>query len=68
MYINRCRNSRGENLDSVGVLTPPPTMDINCINNGNRGQRNCNNRENWGKMPEPQNGHAHQVIIISLIN
>jgi hypothetical protein len=52
----RCRNSRDDNLDSVGAS--PPTMDAET--NSHKGSPR-NGREYWGKMPEPQNGHVQEV-------
>ncbi|XP_037047958.1 protein sickie isoform X5 [Bradysia coprophila] len=53
----RCRSSRGENLDCMGTVTSPHTMELNGCN---RTQQRNSNRENWGKIPEQQNGHNHQ--------
>lgn len=68
----RCRSSRGENLENVGLT--PPAMETN---GGSRRSRDT--RDQWGKYPEPQqqqqhqqppqhhNGSSHQVILIFLI-
>lgn len=53
----RCR-SRGENLDCMGSVTSPHTMEMNGCN---RSQQRNSNRENWAKIPEQHNGHSHQV-------
>lgn len=51
IYRYRCRSSRGENLDCVGMN--PHEME----SHGN-GKSSRNGREYWGKLPEPPNGHG----------
>lgn len=59
LFHCRCRSSRGENLDCMGTVSSPHTMEMNGCSN--RSQQRSSNRENWGKIPEQQNGHSHQV-------
>lgn len=62
----RCRSSRGENLDCMGTVTSPHTMEMNGCN---RSQQRNSNRENWGKIPEQHNGHNnHQVNLIVFLS
>ncbi|XP_065094489.1 protein sickie-like isoform X4 [Ochlerotatus camptorhynchus] len=62
----RCRSSRGDNLDSIGTSLAGQTMDA--VNGKVSRQQNGSasgpgGREYWGRMPEPPstlNGHPQQ--------
>lgn len=51
-YVFRCRSSRGDSLDSVGLT--PPAMETT---NGGSRSRSDRSRDQWSKYTEPHNGH-----------
>lgn len=67
LKISRCRsNSRGDNLNNIGLAAQQHNMEINGSHRSLQQQPqqripNGNGRDHWSKMPDPQNGHDPKV-------